>query len=74
MLEVREALPRWEKHALIAFSDNDPVFSPTRRLARSSSLLDLDSRSTRFIGASLLDAIATSGGVERTTGGLHLTA
>jgi hypothetical protein len=27
MLEVQEALLRWEKPALIAFSDNDPVFS-----------------------------------------------
>jgi hypothetical protein len=38
------------------------------------SALDLDSHSTRFIAASLLDAVAISVGVERTLGGLHLAA
>jgi hypothetical protein len=38
------------------------------------ALLDLDSRSTRFIGASLLEAVAVSVGVNRTPGGLHIAA
>jgi hypothetical protein len=48
-----------------------------RRLNRrqaAAALLDLDSRSTRFICASLLDAVAISVGVENTPGGLHIAA
>jgi len=44
------------------------------RRQAAAALLDLDSRSTRFIGASLLDAVAISVGVENTPGGLHIAA
>ena len=44
------------------------------RRQAAAALLDLDSRSTRFIAASLLDAVAISVGVENTPGGLHLAA
>jgi hypothetical protein len=44
------------------------------RRQAAAALLDLDSRSTRFIAASLLDAVAISVGVESTPGGLHLAA
>jgi hypothetical protein len=40
----------------------------------AAALHDLDSRSTRFIAASLLDAVAISAGVESTPGGLRLAA
>jgi hypothetical protein len=48
-----------------------------RRINRRQAayaLLDLDSRSTRFIGASLLEAVAVSVGVSRTPAGLHIAA
>lgn len=48
-----------------------------RRINRRQAayaLLDLDTRSTRFIGASLLEAVAVSVGVSRTPGGLHIAA
>jgi hypothetical protein len=38
------------------------------------ALVDLDSHSTRFIGASLLETVAVSVGVSRTPGGLHIAA
>lgn len=38
------------------------------------ALLDLDSPSTRFIAASLIEAVAVSVGINRTPGGLHLAA
>lgn len=38
------------------------------------AILDLDSRSRRFVGASLLEAVAVSVGVSRTPGGLHIAA
>jgi hypothetical protein len=38
------------------------------------ALLDLDSGSTRFIAASLLEAVAVSVGVSRTPSGLHIAA
>jgi hypothetical protein len=44
------------------------------RRQAAAALLDLASRSTRFIGASLLDAVAISVGVESTPGGLRLAA
>jgi SEC-C motif len=56
--------------ALVRLRDQQRL---NRRQA-AAALLDLDSRSTRFIGASLLDAVAISVGVERTPGGLHLAA
>ena len=56
--------------ALVALRDQHHL---NRRQA-AAALLDLDSRSTRLIGASLLDAIAISVGVESTPGGLRLAA
>ena len=38
------------------------------------ALLDLSTSSTRFVAASLLEAVAVSAGVSRTPGGLHLAA
>ncbi len=40
----------------------------------AAAILDLDSRSTRFIAASLLQAVAISTGAQRTPAGLHIAA
>jgi hypothetical protein len=48
-----------------------------RRINRRQAayaLLDLSTNSTRFVAASLLEAVAVSAGVSRTPGGLHLAA
>ena len=48
-----------------------------RRINRrqaAHALLDLSTSSTRFVTASLLEAVAVSVGVSRTPGGLHLAA
>jgi len=48
-----------------------------RRINRRQAayaLLDLSTRSTRLIGASLLEAVAVSTGISRTPGGLHIAA
>lgn len=48
-----------------------------RRINRRQAayaLLDLQTKSTRFIAASLLEAVAVSIGVNRTPGGLHIAA
>jgi hypothetical protein len=48
-----------------------------RRINRRQAayaLLDLSTSSTRFVAASLLEAVAVSVGVSRTPGGLHLAA
>ena len=56
--------------AIVGLRDQHRV---NRRQA-AYALLDLDSRSTRFIGASLLEAVAVSIGVNCTPGGLHIAA
>jgi hypothetical protein len=40
----------------------------------AAAIIDLDSRSTRFIAASLLEAVALSAGVTHTPGGLQIAA
>jgi hypothetical protein len=44
------------------------------RRAAAAAILDLDGRSTRFIAASLLEAVAVSVGVASTPGGLRIAA
>jgi hypothetical protein len=44
------------------------------RRQAAAAILDLDSRSTRFIAASLLEAVALSVGASRTPGGLQIAA
>ena len=56
--------------ALVRLRDQHHI---NRRQA-AYALLDLDTRSTRFIGASLLEAVALSVGASRTPGGLHIAA
>ncbi len=56
--------------ALIQLRDQRRI---DRRQA-AAAIIDLDSNSTRFIAASLLQAVAISAGVERTPGGLQLAA
>jgi SEC-C motif len=46
----------------------------TDRRQAAAAILDLDSRSTRFIGASLLEAVALTVGASRTPGGLRIAA
>jgi SEC-C motif-containing protein len=56
--------------ALVRLRDQHRI---NRRQA-AAAILDLDSRSTRFIGASLLEAVAVSVGASRTPGGLTIAA
>jgi hypothetical protein len=56
--------------ALVHLRDQHRI---NRRQA-AAAILDLDSRSTRFIGASLLEAVALSVGASRTPGGLQIAA
>lgn len=56
--------------ALVALRDHHRI----DRLQAAAAILDLDSRSTRFIGASLLEAVALSVGAARTPGGLEIAA
>jgi len=44
------------------------------RRQAAAAIVDLDSRSTRFIAASLLEAVALSVGATRTPGGLEIAA
>jgi hypothetical protein len=48
------------------------INTASNRRQTAAAILDLDSRSTRFIGASLLEAIALSVGASRTPGGLQI--
>jgi SEC-C motif len=56
--------------ALVRLRDQRRI--PHRQAA--DALLDLSTRSTRFVAASLLEAVAISAGVTRTPGGLHIAA
>jgi len=56
--------------ALVRLRDQQRI----TRLQAAAAILDLDSRSTRFIAASLLEAVALSVGVTRTPGGLNIAA
>jgi len=56
--------------ALVALRDQHRI----DREQAAAAIVDLDSRSTRFIAASLLEAVALSAGVTHTPGGLHIAA
>lgn len=56
--------------ALVRLRDQGRV----NRHQAAYALLDLRTRSTRFVAASLLEAVAVSTGVSRTPGGLHVAA
>jgi hypothetical protein len=56
--------------AIVALRDQRRI---NRRQA-AYALLDLSTPSTRFVAASLLQAVAVSVGVDRTPGGLHIAA
>ena len=56
--------------AIIRLRDQGRINQPQAAYA----LLDLSTRSTRLIAASLLEAVAVSIGVHRTPGGLHIAA
>jgi hypothetical protein len=56
--------------ALVDLRDQHRI---NRRQA-AAAILDLDSQSTRFIGASLLEAVALSVGASHTPGGLQIAA
>jgi len=56
--------------ALVQLRDQHRI---NRRQA-AAAILDLDSHSTRFISASLLEAVALSVGAHRTPGGLQIAA
>jgi len=82
--------PDWGWDALTAVAEQIDTPTQRAQLARAladlrdrgrinprqaaAALLDLDSRSTRFIAASLLQAIAISVGASRTPGGLRIAA
>ncbi|MGH2918523.1 MAG: SEC-C metal-binding domain-containing protein [Solirubrobacteraceae bacterium] len=82
--------PDWDVGALVAVAEqvDTPVqrarladalvrLRDQRRITRhqaAAAILDLDSRSRRFIAASLLEAIALSAGAVRTPGGLQIAA
>lgn len=56
--------------ALVQLRDQHRI----NRQQAAAAILDLDSQSTRFIGASLLEAVAISVGASRTPGGLTIAA
>lgn len=57
-------------HALVVLRDQQRI----DREQAAAAIIDLDSRSTRFIAASLLETVALSAGVTHTPGGLQIAA
>jgi hypothetical protein len=57
-------------HALARLRDQHRI----DREQAAAAIIELDSRSTRFIAASLLEAVALSAGVTHTPGGLQIAA